>query len=117
LCLLAYRSARHETTKISPAEMCFGRELKLPIDLLRGVPSQECKFKENLYVSKLREKLNELHAKVRQQIDLRSQRVKALYDRKARQMVFEKGHKVWLFNPRREERLLSYKIIGKDLMR
>jgi len=51
--------------------MCFGRELKLPIDLLRGVPSQERKFKENMYVSELREKLNGLHAKVRQQIDLR----------------------------------------------
>jgi len=103
LCLLAYRSARHETTKISPAEMCFGRELKLPIDLLRGVPSQERKFKENMYVSELREKLNGLHAKVRQQIDLRSQRVKALYDRKARRIVFEKGHRVWLFNPRRDK--------------
>jgi len=103
LCLLAYRSARHETTKISPAEMCFGRELKLPIDLLRGVPPQERKFEENIYVSELREKLNVLHAKVRQQIDLRSRRIKALYDRKARRLVFEKGHRVWLFNPRREK--------------
>jgi len=103
LCLLAYRSARHETTKISPAEMCFGRELKLPIDLLRGVSPQEHKLEENIYVSELREKLNALHAEVSQQLDLRSRRIKTLYDKKARRLVFEKGHRVWLYNPRREK--------------
>jgi len=78
------------------------RELKLPIDLLRGVPPQEHKFEENIYVSELRKKLNALHAGVRQQIDLR-RRVKTLYDRKARRIVFENGHRVWLFNPRRDK--------------
>jgi len=89
--------------KFSPAEMCFGRELMLPIDLFREVPSQERKFEESIYVSELRKKLNALHARVRQQIDLRSRRVKALYDRKAQRIVFEKGHRVWLFNPRRDK--------------
>jgi len=36
--LLAYRSARQETKGISPAELCLGRELKLPIDLIYGSP-------------------------------------------------------------------------------
>jgi len=49
----------------------------------------------------LRRKLNVLHKEVRQQLDLRSQKVKVLYDRKARQLLFETGQKVWLFNPRR----------------
>jgi len=80
LCLLAYRSARHETTKISFTEMCFGRELKLPIDLLRKTPPQERESEENIYVSELRRKLGVLHARVRQQLDLRSRKVKALYD-------------------------------------
>jgi len=101
LYLLAYRSARHETTKISPAEMCFGRELKLPIDLFRGSFPQESESEENNYVSLLRRKLNEVHEEVRRQLDLRSQRVKVLYDRKARRLLFETGQKVWLFNPRR----------------
>jgi len=59
LCLLAYRSARHEATKISPAEMCFGRELKLPLDLLRGTSPQKLEFIENNYVSQLRRKLDD----------------------------------------------------------
>jgi len=56
LYLLALRSARHETTKISPAEMCFGRELKLPLDLLRGISPQKFELEENNYVTQLRKK-------------------------------------------------------------
>ncbi|KAL6421167.1 hypothetical protein ACFW04_013729 [Cataglyphis niger] len=36
MCLLAYRTARHETTGVSSAESCFSRNLKLPLDLIRG---------------------------------------------------------------------------------
>jgi len=117
LCLLAFRSARLKTTKISPVKMCFGRELKLPIDLLRGVPPQKRKVEENIYVSELRKKLNALHAEVRQQIDLRSRRVKALYDRKVRRIVFEKGHRVWLFNFRRDKDKAPKLQSNWDLMR
>jgi len=53
-------------------------------------------------VSELKKKLNALHAGVRQQIDLRSRKVKALYDSKARQLLFEKGHRIW-FNLRRDK--------------
>jgi len=43
--LLAYRSARQETTGISPAELCLGKELKLPIDLIYGsLPTRVTNF-------------------------------------------------------------------------
>jgi len=73
------------------------------LDLLHGIPPQERKFEENIYVSELRRKLNALHAGVKQQIDLKSRKVKTLYDSKARQLLYEKGHRVWLFNPRRDK--------------
>ncbi|GFX83964.1 retrovirus-related Pol polyprotein from transposon 412 [Trichonephila clavipes] len=38
LFLLAYRSAVHETTGYSPSQMLFGRDLRLPCDLLYGRP-------------------------------------------------------------------------------
>jgi len=116
LCLLAYRSARHEVTKISLAEMCFGRELKLSLDLLRGISPQKLEFVENNYVSQLRSKLYVIHEGDRQQLDLRSQKVKVLYDSKVRRLLFETGQRVWLFNPQRIKGR-SYKIIGKSLMR
>jgi len=31
--LLAYRSSKHATTEVTPAELYFARELRLPIDL------------------------------------------------------------------------------------
>jgi transposase InsO family protein len=39
--LMAYRSAIHDTTKCTPAELMFGRNLKLPVDLLYWRPEQE----------------------------------------------------------------------------
>jgi hypothetical protein len=38
--LMAYRSSIHESTKQTPACLMFGREVKLPIDLLYGRPPE-----------------------------------------------------------------------------
>jgi len=38
MCLLAYRSSKHETTKVILAEFYLARDLRLPMDLLRGNP-------------------------------------------------------------------------------
>ena len=35
---MSYRSAVHETTKLTPAMLMFGRELRVPLDLLLGRP-------------------------------------------------------------------------------
>jgi len=101
MCLLALRSARHETIKISPAKMCFGKDLKLPLDLLRGNLSQESFISREDYVLQLKEKLNFIYEKVRHHLDVRSLRTKALYDRNARHISFSFGQKVWLYNPRK----------------
>jgi hypothetical protein len=36
--LLSYRASTHETIGLTPANMLFGRELRLPCDLLLGAP-------------------------------------------------------------------------------
>lgn len=38
LLMLAYRSATHEATRVSPNEMVFGRSATLPVDLVLGRP-------------------------------------------------------------------------------
>jgi len=61
--LLAYRSSRHEATGVTPAELYFGRDLRLPIDLLRENPPNELESKvqsEN-YVRKLKRNLERIH--------------------------------------------------------
>ncbi|GFX85049.1 retrovirus-related Pol polyprotein from transposon 412 [Trichonephila clavipes] len=53
LFLLAYRSAVHETTGYSPSQMLFGRDLRLPCDLLFGSPPDTPSSPEE-YVQNLR---------------------------------------------------------------
>lgn len=102
LYLLAYRSSKHETTGVSPAELYFAQDLRLPLDLLRGSPPNENnEMSVNEYLGKLREKLNNIHGEVRQRIEIQSLRSKARYDQKARQIRFEEGHEVWFYNPHR----------------
>jgi len=36
MCLLAYRSSKHETIGVTPAELYLARDFRLPMDLLRG---------------------------------------------------------------------------------
>jgi len=105
--LLAYRSSKHESTGVTPAELYLGRELRLPLDLLRGSPpelhDQEVQTVEG-YIRNLKDKIEEIHSNVREKLSLKSSQVKIRYDRKARQVLFEEGQKVWLFNPRRFKR-------------
>ena len=102
--LLAYRSSKHETTGVTPAELYFARELRLPIDLLQGSPRFEDRLSsEGNFVENLREKLEEIHSGVRERMALKSSHVKARYDRKARTVLFEEGERVWFFNPRRSK--------------
>ncbi|KMQ86489.1 krab-a domain-containing protein [Lasius niger] len=102
--LLAYRSSKHETTGMTPAELYFARDLRLPVDLLRGnLPKskeEESSSIEN-FASTLREKLDEIHSEVKEKMDIKSSRVKSWYDRGVRKILFQEGERVWFYNPRR----------------
>lgn len=104
--LLACRSSRHETTGVTPAELYFGRDLRLPLDLLRENPpesSEKVPQSSDDFVRNLKERLEGIHSKIRERLNLKSIQVKARYDRGARKVLFEEGQKVWLFKPRREK--------------
>ncbi|GFT12586.1 nucleobindin-2 [Trichonephila clavipes] len=68
LFLLAYRSAVHKTTGYSPSQMLFGRNLRLPCDLLFGRPPDTPSSPEDGHIAKelefvkhnVRTKLDEL---------------------------------------------------------
>ena len=40
---MSYRSAMHEMTKLTPAMLMFGRELRVPLGLLLGRPHADIK--------------------------------------------------------------------------
>lgn len=100
--LLAYRSSKHETTGMTPSELYFARQLRLPLDLLREGPAEPCEEETvREYVRKLREKLLNFQDFARKCIEKKAFQIKVRYDRGVRQTLFQEGEKVWFFNPRR----------------
>ncbi|GFW48536.1 retrovirus-related Pol polyprotein from transposon 297 [Trichonephila clavipes] len=73
LFLLAYRSAVHETTGYSPSQMLFGRDLRLPCDLLFGRPPDTPSSPEE-YVQNLQARFEDVHHLARERINLRTRR-------------------------------------------
>ncbi|GFS55317.1 retrovirus-related Pol polyprotein from transposon 412 [Trichonephila clavipes] len=104
LFLLAYRSAVHETTGYSPSQMLFGRDLRLPCDLLFGRPSDTPSSPEE-YVQNLQARFEDVHNLARERINLRTEKMKTRYDTKATGHQFKEGDKVWFYNPTRRKGL------------
>ena len=102
LYLLAYRSSKQEAIGMSPAEMYLGQDLRLPLDLLRGVSPSTKEEKDSAgFVSKLRQRLDSIHHFARQRLSISSKNAKFWYDQRARRKNFEPGQQVWFYNPRR----------------
>ncbi|XP_076247766.1 uncharacterized protein LOC143187432 [Calliopsis andreniformis] len=100
--LLAYRSARHETTQMTPSMVLYGQELRLPIQLWRGLPPQG-NDAQTEFVSQLKERMKKMHEFVRHRLCLSSAKTKAWYDSHANTITFVPSEKVWLFQPRRRK--------------
>ena len=107
LVMMAYRASAHETTKVSPYEMMFGRSVNLPIDLVIGQPKSNFIAPEynTEYVYELSKKLEQVHQFARKHIALSSNTMKRLYDRSTNFHKYNPGDAVWLYNPVRSKGL------------
>ncbi|GFU17506.1 retrovirus-related Pol polyprotein from transposon 412 [Trichonephila clavipes] len=102
--LLAYRSAVHETTGYSPSQMLFGRNLRLPADLLFSRP-QDAPLAPEKYIEKLQARMEVMHHLDRERIGMASEKMKTRYDARATGHELSEGNKVWLWNPKRRKGL------------
>jgi hypothetical protein len=98
LFLLAYRASTHDTTGFTPASLVFGRELRLPCDLLFGVPPDKERPRTN-YAAELVDHLHDIHQYARQHLKLASDRMKTRYDKLANSAGYQEGNMVWLYRP------------------
>ncbi|KAK3727755.1 hypothetical protein QZH41_005220 [Actinostola sp. cb2023] len=100
-CLMAYRSSVHSSTGHTPYELMFGREMRIPVDVMMGmVPedeSSECSYSES--VSELRNKLAKGYEDVRTNQQAAQRRQKDAFDKGVRHTVYEPGDLVLRYSP------------------
>ena len=101
LLLMSYRTAIHSTTGCAPAKLMFGRNLRVPIDLLYPRPEGELFESLTLYMyaKALQDKLDVVQTFARTHLKIASDRMKLYYDCGAEDSKFHTGDPVWLYNP------------------
>lgn len=90
----AYNSMKQETTGQSPFFLMFGREARLPIDLLFRTEEQNQPENLNAYIKSLKSKLEQSYNLAKKSIQISQEKQKKNYDIKARGAVIQPGDKV-----------------------
>ncbi|GBL85302.1 hypothetical protein AVEN_222764-1 [Araneus ventricosus] len=93
------RSADHEVTGFTPADILFGRTLQLPCDILFGRPSNTPSL-QNENLNNLKARLESVHVFARERIKMASERMKTRYDSGVTGH-FKEEDEVWMYNPKR----------------
>ncbi len=98
---LAYNTSTHSTTGHTPFFLMFGRQARLPVDVMFGtpLPASEATDRIPTYVLDLKRTLTAAYDKVRAKMGTQQERQKENYDSKVHGEPFQTGDLVWLFNP------------------
>ena len=103
LVLAAYRATPHDSTGFSPNKLFFGRELRMPIDVLMDLPP-ECVDRHTTpheYLKKLQDNAADAYRLAREKLRACAQRRKHHYDLKVKSEQFKVGDWVYYHYPRR----------------
>ena len=92
----AYNTAEHATTKFSPFYLVYGRQPKIPLDLITNEILIDLGFNEDDYASELQRNLQIAFEQVIRNRDFYMQRAKIRHDRKVRAARFKINDLVWL---------------------
>lgn len=97
--LMAYRSAEHETTGMTPNKLMLGREVSTPLDLIFPVPSGIRTIPMHKWAWEMQEKMAEAHTFVRENTGKNMCRQKQVHDRRTSYEKFDIGDKVYVYFP------------------
>ena len=95
---LAYNTSVHPTTGYTPFFLMFGRQARLPIDVMYGLPVEE-ESSVSQYAAKVQEELRNAFEVVQKRMPGKLKREKELYDRKIHGEPFQEKSLVWLHSP------------------
>ena len=90
----AYNCTKHETTKVSPHELMFGRKPRLPIDAMFDTPVQEVSQTTKEYVEQLKKRMKTAQEIAQEVTEKARSKMKSVYDRKAKSPMIQIGDKV-----------------------
>ena len=88
----AYNHARHSTTNLSPFEIVYGFQPETPLDFTE-LPSAMYRSRDGASKAEF---VKNMHSKVKERIEAKTAKVKAKYDQKRKEVLFEPGDLVWL---------------------
>ena len=94
----AYNTSTHTSTGYTPFYMMYGREAKIPADIVYGTPAEQPQT-HSQYASNLRQSLEKAYSQARKEMNTAAQRQKSLYDKKVHGEPYKVGDLVWLLNP------------------
>ena len=100
---MAYRTAMHELTGLTPAKMMMGRELRVPLVLLMGTPPESNQTSKPSYVEKLKESLNIAHNYARKRLRITTDQMKTRYKLDVTATRLDVGTQVWLYKTAAKE--------------
>ena len=99
----AYRSSVHESTQFTPNMMMFGREVRMPVNLMLGDPPYE-QHSEVEYVQKIKENIQKAHCLARKYLKQSRRRQCESHDVKISLNNYPPGGVVWCINETRKPR-------------
>jgi hypothetical protein len=110
LCSLAYNSSTHCSTGYTPFYLMFGRELRIPIELVLPPPDFEAtegidddEVDHVHFAARLRQTLKHVYAFARDNLNQAAVLQKRQYDKTSVDRKLEPGQGVWLYNPKRQK--------------
>ena len=94
--LMAYRTATQSSTGITPYRMMFGREARLPVDLLMDDdPPNEQRQIPTEYLKEQTSKLRQAYGMARKSARVATRRYRDYYDARTSGDTYQIGDKVW----------------------
>ena len=101
--LAAYRATVHSSTGFTPNKVFLGRENRMPVDVVMGLPSEEVNGSQSVdeFVVRQQELAEDAFQLVRQHLGQNASRRKSTYDMRVRKAEYLVGDLVWYYYPRK----------------
>lgn len=94
--LMAYRSSVQLSTQETPFVLMFGRQMRLPLDIMLGRPANTENINHTEFVSRLQTRLEAAYRRARAELATSQKRQREYYDRNSKDGTYRPGDEIWL---------------------